>query len=126
VVTDQNEWVYINDLYNLQGGYAYYDHSRWFPLWGSYYYYNNVSTYCYQQGYLTCLDRSSNDGGHPNFLLINGELVLIGPGIWCDHFRWLGYSCDEINAAIVALGGSASGYRVTQYNPAASGFPSLW
>jgi hypothetical protein len=60
------------------------------------------------------------------FLLINAELVLMGPNRYCPFFPWPGYSCDEIDSAIAGLGGSASGYRVTRYDPAASGFPSLW
>jgi hypothetical protein len=119
VDTDQFEWAYINDMNFLQGGYANFGPSQWFPRWGSYRSWN------YQSTCSSSCDGFTGDGGHPLFLLINGELVLLGPNYGCCICPWPGYSCDEINAAIAALGNS-NGYTVTPYNPAASGFPTLW
>jgi hypothetical protein len=130
VGTSQWKDAYITDLCYLRDEdfVADFLHSKWFPDWGSHYYKdpNNRAT-CYPRN-----DQTGGDCGHPAFLLINGELVLIGPWTYCGVAIWPGGFLDEINTAISTLDNWAytsnnipvSGYTVTPYD--LSAFPNLW
>ena len=85
VATGQVEDAYIYDMTWLFATQANFQHSRWFSDWGS---------FNYRTGVATCLsigdyDVTSGDSGHPVFMLINGELVLIGlwPAAPSSHGR---------------------------------------
>ena len=68
------------------------------------------------------------DSGSPVFMLINNELVLIGPWKGCDDVAWMGNLIDNINTVIAYLDVNClhgwTGYTVTTYP--LSGFPDLW
>jgi len=129
VGTSQVEDAYITDLTWLNSsGWASFQHSQWFPDWGS---------YRYRTGEAICWpynDQTSGDSGHPVFMLINGELVLIGPWSTCGGVPWPGQYTDEINTVIADLDNWAytyhtpsiprTGYTVTPSD--LSAFPSLW
>lgn len=134
--TSQWEDAYITDLCFLADGFweAIFDPSQWFPDWGSHYY-RAKSASCYKwtnNNYNYSEEQTSGDCGHPAFLLINGELVLIGPWTDCGVAYWPGKFLDEINTAISTLDNWAhtnnnipvSGYAVTPYD--LSAFPNLW
>jgi hypothetical protein len=134
VACDQAKYAYIADLYYLStggnyGNAAYFHHSQWFPDWGSYFYWATNTSQCDP----SCSDVGGGDSGHPTFLLINGELALIGPLQTCAYVSWPGSLFDELNAAIADLDNWAwntyhtnqpSGYTATAYD--LSGFPDLW
>jgi hypothetical protein len=98
--------------------------SLWFPTWGSFCR-RNPNPPCSCTGY----DLVVGDSGHPAYLLLNNELVLIGPWYSCaDVSSWQGSSITALNQTIVNLDTAAfgrwTGYSATPY--AVSGFPSLW
>jgi hypothetical protein len=82
--------------------------SVWFSNWGS-----------------SCIVGNS---GSPVFVLINNELVLIGPWCYCDTIPWTGNLIDTLNTIIWYLDttylGRDSTYRAATYP--LTGFPDLW
>ena len=122
VGTTQDEDAFIYDLFWLYSGQADFQHSQWFPDWGSYYYRTGHNS-----------DLRGGDSGHPAFMLVNGELVLIGCWETLGLATWPGQYFGEINTVIADLDDWAwttyhtnapSGYTATLYN--LSGFPDLW
>jgi hypothetical protein len=100
--------------------------SQWFSYWGS---------YCHRFNNCSCLstDVTSGDSGSPTFLLISGELALIGPWSGCDFAVWSGQYFTELNTAINELDtwvsntygtNAMTGYTATSF-PLES-FPALF
>jgi hypothetical protein len=129
VAFNQRKEAYITDAYQFYSlwGWAFTHHSQWFPDWGSYCYRNGGCSTCPGN------DQIGGDSGSPTFLLINGELVLIGPWLGCGTATWPGRYTSELNAAITDLDtwvsntygtNAMTGYTATTY-PLDS-FPDLW
>ena len=125
---NQDKDAFVYDLYFLGPGYgAYFQHSQWFPGWGS---------ACYRGGGCYCcpgLDWACGDSGSPTFLLVSGELALIGPVYQCSVASWPGQFFDELNSTIYNLDAFVSnkyntnamtGYTATPYP--VDTFPDLW
>lgn len=93
-------------------------HSVWFPDWGSWWYRT--------QGSQT--DAVGGDSGSPVFVLIQNELVLIGPWQSTGGGPWTGdlisNLTDVINALDTQYLGHSSGYAPSLYP--LSNFPDLW
>jgi hypothetical protein len=100
--------------------------SQWFSWWGS---------LCRRSSSCTCnnSDVTGGDSGSPTFLLINGELALIGPWSDCNYATWPGRYFSELNTAIGDLDtwvsntyrtNAMTGYTATSF-PLDS-FPDLW
>ena len=131
-----NAWKdgYVNDCYHFftssgVGPYAATQVSQWCPTYGSYCYRAGNSCSCQYAD----LDVNGGDSGSPSFLVINGELALIGPQYGCGVIPWPGYYMNELNATITSLDtwvsnqygtNAMTGYTATAY-PLDS-FPDLW
>ena len=56
----------------------------------------------------------SGDSGNPNFILIDGQAVLLGDHHGTNWFVNLGFDISAVNTVMTSLGG---GYQVSQYTP---------
>jgi hypothetical protein len=113
VAFNQFKEAYIADIYDFSYPSDTYPQaiiqsSVWFPLWGS-----------------TC---QTGDSGSPVFMLINNELVLVGPWDYCDKIAWTGdfiSNLNEVNAYLdVNCLHGWTGYTATAFP--VSGYPNLW
>jgi hypothetical protein len=118
--------LYVNDAYLFvpnNGPSAQTEHSEWFTNWGS---------YCYRIGNPTCKcgatqDQNGGDSGSPVFVLINNQLVLVGPWDDCELPTWPGQYTSKLNTVITSLDtyvGHMTGDTVSTYD--LSAFPDLW
>jgi hypothetical protein len=113
VAFNQFKEAYIADIDNFSNPSETYPkadiHSSvWFPSWGS-----------------TC---QTGDSGSPVFMLLNNELVLVGPWDYCDRIAWTGNLLGNLNTVIGYLDWTYLGYSTgyTATNCPVSGFPDLW
>lgn len=130
VTYNQLEEAYINDVWKFPDAPDYYTPSKvsmWISGWDSSCHYNN---------WCSCgslYNVTSGDSSSPSFLLINGQLVLIGPQSNCASPIWHGPNINTVNAHIQNLDtwvsnqsgtNAMTGYTATEYD--VSSFPTLW